>query len=191
MRKVMALDSREQIALLGDDLKLAILELAVHPNTVTSMAATLGVPRTRLYHHVNRLVDHQLLRAVKHRQVGPVVESQYQVTALTYRLSKRLLGSMSPAEVGAVLLSVVFGPAKAEFVTALQKGVFSVIESKRQRKVQVARHLMMLTPEELHSLILEVEDLYSRYDPDPQVDREGTIPVAAVSLIHPRWRKSG
>lgn len=191
VRRVLALESREQVDLLSDDLKLAILEQAIRPTTVTAMADVLGVPRTRLYHHVKRLVENDLLRVVKQRQVGPVVESQYQTTALNYRVSKRLLESLSVAEVGAVLVSLVFGPAKAEFVTALQKEAFSLMDPKRKREVQVARHLMMLTPAELHNLIKDLEELYARYDPDPQVQREGTIPVAAVSLVHPRWRGSG
>ncbi|HJU81568.1 MAG TPA: ArsR family transcriptional regulator [Acidimicrobiia bacterium] len=191
MRQVLALESREQIELLADDLKLAILEQAIHPTTVSAMAVALGVPRTRLYHHVNRLVDNNLLRVVRQRQVGPLVESQYQATALNYRVSRRLLESLSVSEVGAVLVSLVFGPAKAEFVTALQDGLFSLMDSKGSREVQVARHHMMLTHTELNQLIRELEELYARYDPDPQIEREGTIPVAAVSVVHPRRRGSG
>lgn len=191
MRRVLALESREQIELLSDDLRLAVLERAIRPTTVTALAAVLGVPRTRLYHHVKRLVDNDLLRVVKQKRVGPVVESQYQTTALNYRVSRRLLESLSLAEVGAVIVSLVFGPAKAEFVTALQEEAFSLANSKRRRSVQVARHLMMLTPVELDELIRELEEVYTRYDPDPQIERPGTIPVAAVSLVHPRRRKSG
>lgn len=191
MRQVLALESREQIELLADDFKLAILEQAIRPTTVSAIAVALGVPRTRLYHHVKRLVDNNLLRVVRQRQVGALVESQYQAIALNYRVSKRLLESLSASEVGAVLVSLVFGPAKAEFVTALQDGVFSLMDRKGPREVQVARHHMMLTPTELNRLIRELEELYARYDPDPQIEREGTIPVAAVSVVHPRRWESG
>jgi len=189
MRKIKALDSWEQIKLLGDDTKVAIIELCGRPTTVTSLAESLGAPRTRLYHHVNKLVDAGLLRVVRQQPKGPVVESSYQVTGLTYRPSKKLLASLSPTEIGSALLSLLFGPTKAEFVNALDQGVFSLADSSRRRKVHVARHLLHLTPAELTGLIGEIEALYERYDPDPETIREGTIPVAALSVIHPRGRR--
>jgi DNA-binding transcriptional ArsR family regulator len=188
MRKVKTLDSLEQIKLLADDTKLALIELALHPTTVTAMAESLGVPRTRLYHHVKRLLDAGLLRVTSQSSKGPVIESEYQAAALTYRPSKQLVASLSATEVGAVLLSLVFGPAKAEFVNALDQGVFALSDSSRRRKVQVARHLLYLTTDELDRLIREIEDVYNRYDPDPEEIRPGSIPVAAVSVIHPRAR---
>lgn len=183
----MQLETMEQVELLGDDLKVAIIELAIQPTTVSELAASLGVPRTRLYHHVKRLVEHGFLRVVRQRSKGPVVESVYQTAALTYRPSRQLLASLSSAEVGAALLSIVFGPAKAEFVAALDEGIFALTDTRRARQVSVGRHLMHLTPKELHDLIGEVEALYARYDPDP-APRPGTIPVAALSVVHPRRR---
>jgi hypothetical protein len=50
---------------------------------------------------------------------------------------------------------------------------------------------MDLTPDELDEVIKEIEAVLGRYDTDPRVDRPGTIPVSAVSLIHPRWDRTG
>ena len=58
----MLLNSWEQIEALGDDTRVAIIELCLRPQTVSDLAATLGVPRTRLYHHVNRLTELGLQR---------------------------------------------------------------------------------------------------------------------------------
>lgn len=185
----MLLNSWEQIEALGDDTRVAIIELCLRPQTVSDLAATLGVPRTRLYHHVNRLTELGLLRVVETRQVGAVTESHYQITALSFRPSRRLLGSLQGAKVGAALLTVILGPAKADFVRALEKGVFSLADSKERRRVHLARYLMQITPEELDQLIRGLEELYARFDPDPGVERPGTISVSALSLAHPRWER--
>ena len=186
----MLLDTWEQVELLGDDGRLAILELCVRPKTVTQMAETLDVPRTRLYHHVKRLTEHGLLRVVKTKQVGPVTESHYQTTAHSYRPSKLLIRSLSESAMGSALLTVVLGPARADFVRSLEKGAFSLAEKPGKRRLLIARGLMDLTPDELDRVINEIEEILSRYDTDPTIERPGTIPVSAVSLIHPRWDRT-
>ena len=49
-----------------------ILRRLKEPRTVADLAALLDVPITRLYHHVNRLVDAGLIRVVATRQVADV-----------------------------------------------------------------------------------------------------------------------
>jgi DNA-binding transcriptional ArsR family regulator len=190
MRKVMLLDTWEQVELLGHDGRLAILELCVRPKTVTQMAETLRVPRTRLYHHVKRLNEHGLLRVVKTKQVGPVTESHYQTSAHSYRPSKQLIRSLSESAMGSALMTVVLGPARADFVRSLEKGAFSLAETSRKRSVMIQRGLMNLTPNELDQVIKEIEAILGRYDTGPAVERPGTIPVSMVSLIHPRWDRT-
>lgn len=191
MRKVMVLNTWEQVELLGDDGRMAILELCVRPKTVSQMAETLGVPRTRLYHHVKRLAEHALLTVVKTKRVGPVTESHYQTSAWSYRPSKRLMRSLSESAMGSALLTVVLGPARADFVRSLEKGAFSLTETSGKRRVLITRGLMDLTPDELDEVIKEIEAILGRYDRDPGVDHPGTIPVSAVTLIHPRWDRTG
>ena len=190
MRQVMLLKTWEQVELLGDDGRMAILELCVRPNTVSQMAETLGVPRTRLYHHVKRLAEHGLLTVVKRKQVGPVTESHYQTSARSYRPSQQLMRSLSESAMGSALLTVVLGPARADFVRSLEKGAFSLTQSGGKKRILIARGLMDLTPDELDEVINEIEEVLGRYDTDPAVDRPGTIPVSAVSLIHPRWDRT-
>ena len=187
MRQVMLLNTWEQVELLGDDGRLAILELCVMPKTVSQMAETLRVPRTRLY---QRLTEHSLLRVVKTKQVGPVTESHYQTSARSYRPSKQLIRSLSESAMGSALLTVVLGPARADFVRSLEKGAFSLTETSGKRRVLIARGLMDLTPDELDEVIKEIEAILGRYDTDPTIERPGTIPVSTVSLIHPRWDRT-
>lgn len=190
MRKVMLLNTWEQVELLGDDGRLAILELCVRPRTVSQMAETLGVPRTRLYHHVKRLTEHDLLTVVKTKQVGPVMESHYQTSARSFRPSKQLMRSLSESAMGSALLTVILGPARADFVRSLEKGAFSLTQSGGKKRMLISRGLMDLTPDELDEVIREIEEVLGRYDTDPAIDRPGTIPVSAVSLIHPRWDRT-
>src|SRR5262245_1535130 len=70
-------------------LRLRILEyLRAHAGAalpVKEIAAALKSSQTKLYYHVNLLVEHGLIRVAETRLVSGIVERRYRVTA--YRLS--------------------------------------------------------------------------------------------------------
>jgi DNA-binding transcriptional ArsR family regulator len=114
----------ETLKALSDPLRLKILETMVaHVEedwTAKELAAELKVPQTRLYHHIELLLDRDLIRLASQRVVSGIIESRYRVAALSFRLDHRLLsGDPSLADAGRDLLHTVFDSAREEVARAL------------------------------------------------------------------------
>src|SRR5260221_4797110 len=84
----------ETLKALSDPLRLKILETMVaHVEvgwTAKELAAALGVPQTRLYHHIELLLERDLIRLASQRVVSGIIESRYRVAALSFRLDHPL-----------------------------------------------------------------------------------------------------
>src|SRR4051795_5197216 len=111
----------ETLRALGDPTRVRILETMVQrqdpPWSVKELAAALGVPQTRLYHHVEQLLAHDLIRAVERRVVSGIIETRYRVTALSVQLHRRMFAAASDAETRTILhdtLVAVFDTARDE-----------------------------------------------------------------------------
>ena len=95
----------ETLKALSDPLRLRILELMVtRPDgawTVKEMAVALEVPATRLYHHVELLQERDLIRAAEQRVVSGIIETRYQVSALSLRLDQALVRGAGPGQTAA------------------------------------------------------------------------------------------
>ncbi len=112
----------ERLEALGSPVRMRILRHAVAPTTVAELAERLGVPQTRLYYHVNQLVDDGLLVQVDSRKSGARIERIFQRTAANYRLSPELAQSVGDERKAAELAtSVVLEPARVEIEDALEQ----------------------------------------------------------------------
>src|SRR5262245_5857560 len=69
----------ETIKALSDPLRLRILEVMTaapaETFTVKRLAGILGVSQTKLYHHVNQLVERELIRPAGQRVVSGIIET--------------------------------------------------------------------------------------------------------------------
>lgn len=76
-----------------DPLRFRLLRLtAGTPRSVAELAEQVGVPRGRLYYHVNLLLEHKVLAIVEERPSGTRVERYYRAVHSSYRLSPGLRG---------------------------------------------------------------------------------------------------
>ena len=86
----------ELLRVIADPLRLRILELTVeHPRTVKQIAATVGIPATKLYYHINTLEGSGLLRVAGTRLVSGILEKQYRAAAMSFRFDRSLLSADS------------------------------------------------------------------------------------------------
>jgi DNA-binding transcriptional ArsR family regulator len=85
------LDDLDLVAEMTHPVRGVILRRLKQPRTVAEVADLLDVPITRLYHHVNRLVDAGLVQVVATRQVAAVTERRYQTVADAFGISADLL----------------------------------------------------------------------------------------------------
>jgi DNA-binding transcriptional ArsR family regulator len=116
----------ETLKALSDPLRLRILEAMVArldaPWSAKELAARLGVPQTRLYHHIELLLERGLIRAAGQRVVSGIIETRYRVAALSFRLDRRLLsGNAELQDGGLEVLHTVFDTTREDLARALQR----------------------------------------------------------------------
>jgi len=85
--------SLEQVRILAHPLRLKLLEHFAHaPMTTRQVAAKLGVPATRLYHHVNALENVGLIRLKETRPVRGTIEKYYEAVARKMMVGANVFG---------------------------------------------------------------------------------------------------
>jgi DNA-binding transcriptional ArsR family regulator len=164
----------ETLKALSDPLRLRILEMMVTradvPWSVKELAARLDVPQTRLYHHVELLVERDLLRVAEQRVVSGIIETRYRVAALSFRLDRRLLAGDSGLQAaGLELLHTVFDGARDEIARALRAHIADeaaggVEDPERPDRPIVSRSLAHLTPARAAEFRARLTALINEYD---------------------------
>jgi len=141
----------ETIKALSDPLRLRILEVmtAGHAETFTvkRLAGILGVSQTKLYHHVNQLVERDLIRPAGQRVVSGIIETSYRVAQLQISLDRSLLAGDSAGLHD--VLTTVFESARDDIERGLRSGAIRVDEGRDDhRRLVVSKGLARLTPEQ-------------------------------------------
>jgi len=87
----MIIDNLATAKLLADPLKLKILQHFVdQPRTTKQVADLMGEKPTKLYRHVDSLVEHQLLNCVREQPKRGTVERYLQAVAVRFQMDDRL-----------------------------------------------------------------------------------------------------
>jgi AcrR family transcriptional regulator len=151
-----------------------------HPRTVADVAAEMGVPVTRLYHHINRLHDHGIIRVVATRQVAAVTERRYQVAARSFRPHRDLLEHSDPADLARVLGSV-FDTAKLGFIRLVEeRGPLSLRDEDDSMALSLAE--LRMPPDRRRELVKRLEALFEEFHShqnDDDADETVTLLIAA------------
>jgi DNA-binding transcriptional ArsR family regulator len=148
--------------------------------SVKELAASLGVPQTRLYHHVDLLLQHGLIRPVERRVVSGIIETRYRAAALSFQLDQRLFAGTSPEdrEVVHQALVAVFDTARNEVEEALRLGLIDAADSDPDhRRVLLTRGLASLSKERAAELRARLQALADEFgnDTDPDGDSYGIV----------------
>jgi DNA-binding transcriptional ArsR family regulator len=159
----------ETLKVMADPLRLRLMELLVKPRTVKQIAATLDIPPTKLYYHVNLLEKHDLIRVVDTRVVSGIIEKQYQVVAKAFRAKKGLLspGSDSYDDSMESTLSGMFDRTIADIIHSAREGLIDETENAPEcLALNLYRYRLRLDQtqaedfrERLHALLDEFRDL--------------------------------
>lgn len=114
--------SLDQIGALSNPVRSRILRHAGRPVTVAELAERLSVPQTRLYYHVNLLVEEGLLAQVDERKSGARIEKIYLRTAATFQLGPGLFDEIGDQrKMAAAAAALLFDPAQADTEVVLER----------------------------------------------------------------------
>ena len=159
----------------------SVLRRLKRPHTVAEVAASMGVPVTRLYHHVNRLAEAGLIRVVATRQVAAVTERRYQVVARSFRLHRDVFGTLDRSDLAKAMGSV-FDLARIGFERLVEAGGLDDIGNDDDEST-ISLGEISLTHEQRVELVSRLNELFEEFgemgtDEGPDTQRV-TVFVAA------------
>lgn len=178
--EVLEVDSLEQFDALLSPRRLHLLEVLEAPRSAKEAAEELGVPVTRLYYHLNALLEHGLIEVVEERSAGAMVERVFRVAGRIIRPSQAFLaryGNEGLAEV----VTLAFRQAEAQFAGAVREGRVGLEPADKSRTSTIGFVSVRVTPERLIELIERSEALLGEFLRD-----EGDVRVSVFQAIHPR-----
>lgn len=157
----------ETIKALSDPLRLRILEMMTTRHdelfTVKRLAGLLDVSQTKLYHHVNLLLERDLIRTAGTRVVSGIIETSYRIAQLTIALDRSLLTADSP-EMHDVL-TTVFEGARDDIERGLRNGVIGIREdADPSSKLVLSKSLARLSKAQALAVRSRVLELIDGFD---------------------------
>ena len=184
----------ETLRAISDPTRMRILEAMVQRRSpawsVKELAAALEMPQTRLYHHVDLLLAHDLIRAVERRVVSGIIETRYNVAARTFQLDRAMFAGDSEEGLAVLhqTLAAVFDTARAEVELAIRLGVINPgAETPTERGLMLTRGLARLTPAralELRARLLARSEEFGD-DPDEPGASGGAQAYGIVLAVYP------
>jgi DNA-binding transcriptional ArsR family regulator len=158
----------EGLRLLSQDLRLALIqEVQKAPRTVRQLADRLGVPATRLYYHLDRLVQHGVVKVVATRQVSGITERLYRAAGRSFRPDPDLLAG-APAQIADAIL--------AGLRDEIARGFAGPAPDTADRRL-LTRSRLLLRPDDRARLVtrlLEVVTEFADLDLATEDDPDGT-----------------
>jgi DNA-binding transcriptional ArsR family regulator len=186
----------ETLKAISDPTRLRILEAMVQRRSpawsVKELAAALGVPQTRLYHHVELLLAQDLIRPVERRVVSGIIETRYAPAARNYQLDRSLFTS-DDAEGLEVLhgtMVALFDSARADIERAIRAGAATPADGASDSPMLLSRGLAALTPRRSAELRERLRALAEEFgadrdgDPDPDAQAYGIL-LAVYPMVEP------
>ncbi len=105
MKPKLALSTVEQVRALADPLRLRIVEvLVVREHGVADIARLVGVPVTRLYHHIDLLLKAELIDVVRQVPRRGLEERIFRASARRYELAEDLIAQDGDPEASSASL---------------------------------------------------------------------------------------
>jgi DNA-binding transcriptional ArsR family regulator len=157
----------ETLKAISDPLRLRILETMVTAPgaawSVKELAAALAVPQTRLYHHIELLVERDLLRSAEQRVVSGIIETRYRLAALSLRLDPHLVRRGGAGESAARdVLTTIFDEVRQDILRLF--GTSNPEGEEPLDRPLVSRGVARLTPERARELRDRLVALCEEYD---------------------------
>lgn len=170
-----------QIEAISSPVRVRILRLARKPITVAELADRLGVPNTRLYYHVNLLVEQGMLTQVDERKSGARIEKVYLRAADAYTLGLELADEIGdPRKAAQAATAVLLDPARAEL-----EDVVVEFFSGRQLIAHFGRSVAHLTPAKAKEFSSRMDALAQEFQEASDEEEPGRTAYSLTAALVP------
>lgn len=176
-------DSMESLHALASAQRLSLIEALAEPRSASELAAFEGVPVTRLYYHLDTLLEHGLIQVVGQRPASRRPERVYQITGKSFRPSERFLETYGQEGIAAAA-GLTFRHAETALAAALKADAVSLADAEGGPCGHVSLAMLRLSPARLKMLISELERLQEEFAAD-----DGELPVNLFVSAHPRLQR--
>lgn len=165
----------EQVRLLADPLKLRIIQsLAESPKTTRDVASQLGENLTRLYRHVDALLDAGLIEITSERKKRGTVERTFQAIAQRFEVDHSLFAH----DGGNEAVRDIFRAGEDELMVALD-------DANEELEPLCMRLQIKASPEHLRQLRSRLEEwLASAQESDSAQSEEGMATAGALIAFY-------
>jgi DNA-binding transcriptional ArsR family regulator len=180
--RVRKIDSAEAIKALADPLRLRLLTLLMRDHertwTVKEIAAELGQPVTKLYHHVNVLEQAGLIRDVETRMVSGILEHRYASGQRGLEFDDALYKSPDTRDASIANVAYLLDEARDDLVAYLGS------DTADHDRVAIARARLRLTKAEADELRVSIDELVEKFR-SKRVRRRTGPRTEVLIVMHP------
>ena len=170
-----------QIEAISNPVRVRILRLARNPITVAELAERLGVPTTRLYYHVNLLVEQGMLTQVDERKSGARIERIYLRSADSFKLGPELAEEIGDRRKAAeAATAVVLDPARADL-----EDVFVDFFSGREHIAYFGRTVAHLTSDDAEEFRNRMDALAEEFRRASNPEQPGRMAYSLTAALVP------
>lgn len=188
--EVLVIQDAETLRIVSDPLRLRMLELMRQgPQTAKELAMALRVSRTKLYYHLNLLVEHGLITVADTRLVSGIVEKQYRVTAYRLTVDKALIGPTSAGNDALdTYVSVVLDEVRTEINRSVDAGLIDLERTQEDdilpRRLVLGRKWLRLTPDQVAAFSQRYAEVMDEFEAMAALQRgdNATVPDADGQL---------
>jgi DNA-binding transcriptional ArsR family regulator len=163
----------ETLRAISDATRMRMLETMVQRRdpawSVKELASALDLPQTRLYHHIELLLERDLIRPVERRVVSGIIETRYNVVATSFQLDRALFAADSDEGLAVLheTLRAVFDTARSELELAIRlRSVDASPDAAPDRRLLLSRGLARLSPARATELRERLTALLEEYGED-------------------------
>jgi len=179
------IDSAEAIKAIADPLRLQLLQLLMIASdrtwSVKEMAAELGQPVTKLYHHVKLLHGAGLIADVETRVVSGIVEHRYRASQKGLRFDNSLFAAPETRHDSIAQVAALLDSTRDDLLDYLYR------EDAEFDQVNLSRSTVRLTPEEIEQVTETIETLMTRYADTREDPARASLPLTSILfLLNPR-----
>jgi DNA-binding transcriptional ArsR family regulator len=181
---VRRVETAEEIKAMADPLRLRVLQLlmttAERTWSVKEIAAELGQPVTKLYHHVKLLEAAALITDVESRLVSGILEHRYAASQRSLRFDDALMGSPETRPDSIAHVGLTVDTSRDDLLDYLNR------DDADLSRVNVIRSNARLTLEETKQIEATIDEMVAGFKTAREAPDRADLPrTSMLFLMHP------